>query len=181
MFALYKSYNLLCGRTSTKSQLQYKQSLVAQQRLMCAHVKYTIAFGGWILPVFFHISPFEFGRGVQGYILVFVLYITASSSRLQYCEDDGRGCVRAAHVIPCCQGSTSPWWMTYGGGGWTSTVRHDMRGDLIGGDRTASAWIENADGGSRSTSSSILPCSQMKSLWTAVSKDSNSLQRQGLN
>lgn len=48
--------------------------------------------------------------------------------------------------------------------GWTSTVHHDMRGDLSGEDRTASMRIENADGSSRSASSSILLRSQMKSL-----------------
>lgn len=85
-------------------------------------------------------------------------------------------CFRATHVIACCHASPL-YLMDDTGKSCTSNVHRDMKGDLIGGDRRASSWIENADGSSRSLSSSILPCSQVKSLWTAVSKGSNWLHR----
>lgn len=145
------------------------------------HIKYKMAFVAClILPVFL------------SYFLIWATYACKCACWYSCClslhamadcsgkGDDGRGCVRAAHVIALCHGSPSPCWMTCGGVGpqlftmtWevTSLVR----------DRTACVRIENADGSSRSTSSSILSCSQMKSLWTAVSKDSNSLHREGLH
>lgn len=101
----------------------------------------------------------------------FKLYLSDMSMQRQIAlshEDSGRSFVRPAHVISCCHESCSPCWVTYR---WIGPPRSLWQERWPGhGDRSAATRIANDEGSSRSASSSVLFCSQMKSLWTALHK-----------
>lgn len=120
---------------------QLKQSLGGWQQLMCTYVKETRAVSvdlhsHWLshIQFFIHISSAEFTWAHRCVFFLFTLYVAACVGRLQWYEHDGRGCFRAAHVIACCRRYPlvllDDMW-----GGWTSTVHHNIRGDLTGGGR----------------------------------------------
>lgn len=92
-----------------------------------------------------------------------------SPQRLQCWRDAGRSVVKPAHVISFCH--PSEWHAGRVDVNWSLWYE---RWPQTGEDGSAVIRIENADGSSRSQGSSIMPCSQMKSLQTAVHKDCKS-------
>lgn len=94
----------------------------------------------WLIVPVAHITCFAFifphfvSIGIQVCLLLFVLYVAACIGTLQGYGDDGRGCVRAAHVIACCHGSRSPCRMTCGGVGpqlFTTTREVTSLGETV--------------------------------------------------
>lgn len=172
---LYKSCNFLCWRTSTK-RTNCKPFTGAQQKLMQVHVKEDTSNIRQLLlvltvAVFTITSPSHFlvwvHISIQVCILLYKLYITAYNGRLQWNGDDRRGCVRVAHVIACCRGSPSPWWMTCGGVGpqlftmtWEVTSLGETEQPLRG-----SKMLMRAQGQQVHPSCPVLKWSLSEQLW----------------
>lgn len=159
-----------CCRFLLKLKNQLKPSLGGQWKYICTDVKEdTLSIEQFLLVVTVissipHIAslPVEFHKHTGAHVVA--VYATGCNGRWQCYGDCWEGlCQSCAHTNfllsqePC---SLLDDMQT----GWTSTVHHYIRGDLGGEDRTVSLRIENADGSSRSASSSILACFQMKFL-----------------